>query len=637
MDWRDDLTDEQLNAVTQTGSHARLLAGPGTGKTLCLTRRVIRLLEDEKLAPAQILVLTFTRAARAELRSRILAAVTDEELVPYISTLHSYALRLLLRYPDAAPLPRPLRITDDWEDRWIIEEELRGVLGLPSIKDSRKLLAALSADWEQLKVDGADWETHFPNPAFLGAWREHRKVYGYTLRGELVYHLKHAIEAGELEGFVPPRCLVIDEYQDLNACDLAVIRSLASRGAELYCAGDDDQSIYGFRFASPDGIRRFTTEYKPSSNLELGECKRCDRRILEYALFVAQQDPRRISKRLECSPGAGSGEVHALRFSSQANEAEGVATICEHLIRNSGVKPGDILVLLRTDWHGSYSKILKSAFDARKVPAAVGVNPLAPLEQPEGRVFLSVMRLVDNPRDNLAWRSLLSGRENGIGFDTLFKVYELARGRGVSFLGALDIVHSNPTVIGSKGSALVREIDSIKALLTRATKALTPDLLDFSNQLANQFISDEADRKAVVALVERAIELSSASELPELLRAIQTSLGDAEAERDPEKISIMTMHQAKGLTADAVLVVAAEDENIPGRARGESLDDERRLLYVSLSRARHFLYVTYCSRRTGQQSYSGRSPGKRGRSLTQFLQDSPTKPEDGKQYLNSIR
>jgi DNA helicase II / ATP-dependent DNA helicase PcrA len=636
MGWKEKLSAEQLVAVTQAGSHARLLAGPGTGKTLCLTRRVIRLLEDEGLQPSQIPIITFTRAARAELRSRILAEVGDEARLPQVSTLHSYALRVLLRHPGTSSLPQPLRITDDWEDRQIIEEELKILLELGRLKDSRDLLTKLSADWETLTADGADWETHFPNPRFLGAWREHRRVYGYTLRSELVYALKHAIDEGQLGDFRAPRNLVVDEYQDLNACDLAVIRNLTERGAELYCAGDDDQSIYGFRYASPAGIRRFDTDYAPSRYLELAECKRCDRKILEYALFVATQDSRRIPKRLESSVDAGSGEVHVLHFTDQRKEADGVANICEHLVLAKRVPPGEILILLRNDRSGTFSQPLKNALDRRQLPASVGVDPLAPLNEPEGRTFLSILRLVDNPNDSLAWRSLLEVRKNGIGTGTLMKVYQLARSRGVSFLAALELVRTDPLAIEGKGPALAQEIGAVRVLLEQATALLSPDLAAFSRQVAEMSITAEDTRALVVDLVQRALDLSSAADLSELLRAVQTAIGDKEAERDPTRISIMTMHQAKGLTADAVLVVGAEDERIPGNSQGDTLDDERRLLYVSLSRARHFLYVTYCNRRTGSQSFSGNAPGVRSRSLTQFLRDAPTRPEPGAEYLDGL-
>jgi superfamily I DNA/RNA helicase len=351
---------------------------------------------------------------------------------------------------------------------------------------------------------------------------------------------------------------------------------------------------------------------------------------------VATQDSRRIPKRLEPCVDASPGKVRVLHFTDQRREADGVANICEYLVLTKRVPPGEILILLRNDRSGTFSQPLKHALDGRQLPASVGVDPLAPLNEPEGRTFLSILRLVDNPSDNLAWRSLLEVRKNGIGTGTLMKVYQLARSHGVSFLAALELVRADPQTIEGRGPALVREIDAVRVLLKQATALLSPDLAGFSRRVAEMSIAEEPKRALVVDLVQRALDLSSATDLSELLRAVQTAIGDKEAERDPTKISIMTMHQAKGLTADAVLVVGAEDERIPGDSHGDTLDDERRLLYVSLSRARHFLYVTYCNRRTGSQSFSGNSPGLRPRSLTQFLRDAPAKPEPGAEYLESL-
>jgi len=266
MPWDDDLLPEQRYVASYVGSHARLLAGPGTGKTRSLTKRICFLIEDRHVGPGAILALTFTRAAARELRQRVQTEV-GVEMVPMISTLHSFALRQLLRNATRiASLPQPFRIADDWEERNIILEDIKILLSLKRIEEARQLLNELSADWQRLTADEADWDQRFPNPAFLGAWREHREIYGYVLRAELVYQLKRGLEQYDdftLDG--PPSHLLVDEYQDLNRCDLAIVKAIGDRGAEVYGAGDDDQSIYGFRMAHPEGIRRFPEDYPGKS------------------------------------------------------------------------------------------------------------------------------------------------------------------------------------------------------------------------------------------------------------------------------------------------------------------------------------------------------------------------------------
>jgi len=182
MAWDDDLLPDQRTAATHTGNHARLLAGPGTGKTLTLTRHICFLVAEQNVSPGTILAVTFTRAAARELRQRVENEL-GEENCPRISTLHSFALRQLMRNARLiTELPQPLRIADDWEERNIILEDIKRLLDLRKISDARDLLNELSADWQTLTVDEADWDRRFPNPQFLGAWREHRQIYGYTLR-----------------------------------------------------------------------------------------------------------------------------------------------------------------------------------------------------------------------------------------------------------------------------------------------------------------------------------------------------------------------------------------------------------------------------------------------------------------------
>ncbi|MEW6367743.1 MAG: UvrD-helicase domain-containing protein [Acidobacteriota bacterium] len=162
MAWDDHLLPEQRVAAAHSGAHARLLAGPGTGKTLTLTRHICYLVERKCIPPEEIVAVTFTRAAARELRRRT-EDVLGTGRAPRVSTLHSFALRQLLRNATrVTALPQPLRIADDWEERHIILEDLKSLLGLKWVNEARALLNDLSADWQSLTADGADWERRFP-------------------------------------------------------------------------------------------------------------------------------------------------------------------------------------------------------------------------------------------------------------------------------------------------------------------------------------------------------------------------------------------------------------------------------------------------------------------------------------------
>lgn len=633
-----NLDQAQINALTHIGTHARLLAGPGTGKTLTMTRRILWLIEEKKILPNQILALTFTRAAASELRHNLKTNLKDSGIeLPRVSTLHSFALRQILRNASLTKLPQPLRIADDYEERQIIIEEISDLIG-NNVRETQKLLNELSADWQNLTADTSDWENRFPNPKFLGAWKEHREIYGYTLRAELVYQIKRALEENgkslDLDG--PPKYVLIDEYQDLNACDLSVIRSLADLNSEIYAAGDDDQSIYGFRFANPEGIRRFTFDYNPSTDLKLKICQRCPKEILEYGLFVVKQDPRRIDKPIEPKDKAERGEVHVLRFQNQNEEAENIAGLCNWLINSQNIQPEEILILLRTDRDNQFSNPIRHALIKKNIPVGTVSNPLEPLNYKQGREMLCLMRLTVDPADHLAWRTILALGNRGIGKQTFSKLYDFARDEGMNFSSTLQKVKALPNLLPRNGNCVAQKVKDIERLLTKIGVPEEGNLESWIDNLANRVIQDESERQEVLGLFSKVRELGEAESLEELLRALNVSLGDKEQEKEKGKVTIMTMHQAKGLSADAVILAAAEDEYIPGRAKGRAIDDERRLLYVSITRARKYLYVTFCQKRTGQQSYSGRKSGKRQRSFTRFLSGGTHGPKDGVSFIRGL-
>lgn len=637
-EWDENLTPEQKKAAIYTGSHARLLAGPGTGKTLTMIRRISYLIKTQGVSPSQILALTFTRAAASELKRALNDNLEGAEIVlPRISTLHSFALRQILRNASLTRLPQPLRIADDYEERWIIIEELKRLIK-KDVDETQELLNKLSADWQKLIADTPGWEREFPNSQFLGAWREHREIYGYTLRSELVYQLKLALEEKgknlDLEG--PPQYVLIDEYQDLNACDLFIVRSLARLNSEIYSAGDDDQSIYGFRFANPDGIRRFIDDYNPSADLKLEICQRCSKEILDYGLFVAKQDTRRVDKTIEPKDEAERGEVHVLSFLNQNKEADGIAVLCDWLNNFQGVSRDEILILLRSNRNNQISNPIRDALTRRSIPVGIVSNPLEPLNYEQGRELLCLMRLTVNPAEHLAWRTILALGNRGIGEQTFSRLYDLARRDGITFSEMLQKIKESPSLLPRYGNRVAQKVIDIEKYLIEIGVPEGGILENWIGNLADKVIQNESERQEVLALFSRVRELGEVESLEDLLRALNVSLGDAEQEKEKGKVSIMTMHQAKGLSADAVIVAAAEDEYIPGRASGEAIDDERRLLYVSLTRAKKYLYVTFCQKRTGQQRHSGRNPGRLERTFTTFLSGGPHSPQDGEVFISSL-
>jgi len=636
MSWDTNLIEEQKLAASHFGAHARLLAGPGTGKTLVLTRRIMYLIQERQIDPSQILALTFTRAAAAELRQRV-AKELGNEIIPKISTLHSFALRQLLRNSrKLSALPQPLRIADDWEERNIIMEDIKRIVPLDDIDQTKEKFSLLSADWESLIADKA----YTPEPRFIGAWQEHRHIFGYTLRSELVYQLKRSLE--KIEDFsieYPIQHLLVDEYQDLNKCDLAVIRAIANRRIEVFVAGDDDQSIYYFRKAHPEGIRSFRTEYEDSVDLPLKICKRCDPAILQIAEFVAELDTKRIKKETRAENGKSQGDVKLLRFTDQNTEAISIAKLCKHFIEQKHVNPEQILVLLRNDRNGAYSKELQKAFDSINIPLSIDEKSKSVFDNKLGRQVLALFRLTKNIEDHLAWRTLLQLRRNDLGEKKLIELYDLAQRNGLSFHQLLKRTADGEFQFAyrKKVSNEYKQIKDLAESITNSTQNSANTIEEIIRK-SMDIISVESSEK--VKLTEKILEFARAnniSSIDELTSTVEISDSEIENEIEKDKVNVLTMHKAKGLTADIVFVLGAEDEIIPGKQEGEpELGDERRLLFVSLTRAKHNLYITYCNQRTGQQKMSGRNPGNSRRTLTRFLGDSFLRPESGESFVTSV-
>jgi DNA helicase II / ATP-dependent DNA helicase PcrA len=630
MAWDDDLSPEQREFASHDARVLRLVAGPGTGKTRVMTRRVAYLIEEGGVEPSSILALTFSRAAARELRERLeslLGAETGDR--PGVYTLHAFALRQLLRNRGAPTLPHPIRIADDHDERHVIEEELSALTDA-RVRDVRREFQNLASDWETLNADEDGWERQHPNPRFLGAWRRHREVYGYTLRAELVYALKKALnEDPDFDLERDYRHILTDEYQDLNRCEIAVIERLIETERHLFAAGDDDQSIYGFRNAFPLGLREFSSSFPGSESGELVECHRCDAEILSMALNVAEQDENRIPKDLRPLDDADDGQVEAFGFRNITHEANGIAQLCRQLVDDAEVKPGDILILLRNDPQGVYSEPIISALRERDLEAELPSDPLAPLASDRGQELVAVLRLLGDRTDGLAWRQLLRLRRNQIGDGSLLAVYRLADERGERYDVTLQGIAESPDVLEhSLRNRIAGEVRAINDLLDRLQPCFEDEAQVGLDAIMTEIgIVDEEGEALIMLLLGLLVDHEDprVSDVEGALHGSRGNLDETHRSSDPDRIPIMTMHSAKGLTAEAVIVAACEDELVPGRTQGRrELDDERRLLYVSLTRARHFLFVTYARSRQGRQSHLLQVPV--ARTYTRFLSDflSPT-------------
>lgn len=626
-----DPTDEQRAVLGHdVRRHARLLAGPGTGKSATIVALVGQLLADERRP--RIKLLTFTRAATAELAKKLTehpAAIIERP-----STIHSFAVSVLLRNHGVGGLPEPFRIADAWEYKNIVRPVLarRARVGVYELD---RLVQEMSAGWESLQPR--------PNPRvapevrarFHGAWEEHSRAFGYTHPAEFPFALRGALRDGFDLQELDYDLLVVDEYQDLNACDLDMLRLIAARGCAIIAAGDDDQSIYSFRMAAPEGIRRFPADYPGAIDYPLTLTQRCARNIVAWANHVILGDPDRPPGRGGLNPTAAAplGVVALLSFANELREAEGIASLVAHLVNNEGVPATEILILLRGDHNGTFSSPIRRELTQRGIPFSDPSAVERLLAEPANRRLLEVLRLLVNREDSLAWASLLE-LAAGVGRTFSDYVYERARTARVSFGSALLRAAADGFPGAPTSARIVRELIRETCEWLEAHPA--PDAMPAERW--GQWIGatcvggaapgPSAELRDLLAHLDGLIETEQG--LDRYIGQIGPLGRDWSAAQSPG-VRIMTMVSAKGLTVRATIVAGVEDGIVP-RPEGD-VAEERRLLYVAMTRPREHLYCTWARSRRGPTARAGRARVATPRTYANFLRGGPVPSQEGTRYI----
>ena len=625
-------TAEQDAILQYAGTrHARILAGPGTGKSATVVALVERLLAAYP-AP-RIKLLTFTRAATGELAKKVADHPTAATERP--STIHSFAISLLLRNPGAGGFPQPLRIADKWEQNKLLHPTLAKRLNVTKRFLERDLLPEMSSGWESLAPVRFPQVNEQMRARFIGTWQEHRRVYGYTLLAELPYALMEALNDNPYFEGLDYELLIVDEYQDLNACDLAVLKLAAERGCTIIGTGDDDQSIYGFRWAAPEGIRRFLEDYPGAADYPLSLTRRCGSQIVRWANHVINGDPDRDRSRpaLRAAPDAPAGEVALLSFRDERAEAEGVAALAHGLIQRDQVARSQILVLLRGDFHGQFSKLIREQLTAREVPSFDPTEIDELLEDATNRRMLEVLRLLDNPEDAIAWASLLN-LAPGIGDGFADYVYMRAREGRTSF-----------------GHALLEAFDDEFPAANPATARRAKSLIEaVQGWLGEHNVPEEAEHgwgRWIVDITGGNVVPAPTGGLATLLNKLDDiveerqnlsryigqigPLGHDLMQTECDGVRIMTMTSSKGLTVEATIIAGTEDGVIP--RPDADLSEERRLMYVAMTRPRKYLYCTWAQRRHGPTARAGDPRVRALRQVSHFLAGGPVRSHDGSRFI----
>jgi DNA helicase-2/ATP-dependent DNA helicase PcrA len=622
--------------------HGVVLAGPGTGKSTTVLQLAALLRAS---AEGTVRMITFTRAATAELADKIR---TSGHEVDEPTTVHAFALSILMRHPDKCSLPMPLRIPDSWELRQLVQPDLaRRLTAYGHPADSRevsKLMAEMAAGWESMDPAGSLQGSDDPalRNAFRAAWQRQRTVFGYTLFAEMTFEAAEMLQDLDRPSLGDLKFLIIDEYQDLNRADIAMIEALALHDVSVLAVGDDDQSIYGFRHAAPQGIREFAVSgsFPGAISYSLSESRRLGGNILAAATELIESSPTRQPKQsLHPASSNPPGEIGYLRFANNQAEVAGVVRLIKSLI-GRGVTPDQILVLFRGDHNGAWSRPLREALERDAIPVSDVEGALSPLQTNEARRLLALARLMGSD-DDLSWWTLLK-LTNGVSDQFCETAADEAADHDIRFAQYLTGI-IEPTSMVGLASTTTRSRNAAKALVSdvhdlrgRAVDLAGPDVdagetwsdwLTAFAQLAGVEIAPDLAELLTLAAEREPVEEG----LDHFLGSLDRIAGDIALEEPA--VSLMTMSKSKGLTREATFVVGVEEGVIP---RGDStidVEEERRLLYVAMTRARRHLFLTMVQRRVGPTARSGKGASGERRVRSPFFRGARLKPEDGAAYI----
>jgi DNA helicase-2/ATP-dependent DNA helicase PcrA len=627
------LSQEQQEFVDfGNGGHARLLAGPGTGKSFTSVAFLEALAALDPKPRCHMI--TFTRAATRELVEKVEESADITVRPP--STAHSFAMSLLMR----AQSPGTLRMADDWEKRDVIQELIKtrmSDLGHPvNIRKVEQLTDEMAAGWQAL--DNSMLELNDQDPAlaaaFVGSWKESARCLGFVHISEIPFKAVQLFQDEQVNPEVD--ILVVDEYQDLNHAEIELLRLLSSQ-ATLIAIGDDDQSIYGWRNAAPDALLGFCTEYSAQPFL-LSLCYRCAPEILAPANVVIAAATGRPAKPALTSPPDKSGLFAQVNFTTSNAEFAGVTQIVKARL-DAGVSPDKIAILVRTK-PTTYRNELRSHFDSLGIKLLSVDWAKDATKEPGVRRLLALGRLVSEPQDSLAWAALLKLTQ-GIGLGSVSKVYAAACDAPLSFYEQLMVERGNgyPSLSVAMRTRVSKAVDDVLAIVSQLNQDQQGAVLGedgwggwlLSYQGANP-VSDDGQR----LFLEVGTELMEESEEP-ALRDFVGQFGQRAidlAENDPEAVRVMSMASSKGLTVDTAILLGIDDATMPA-PRGDE-DEERRILYVAMTRATDFCVITFAAQRTGPTAHIGTASGQRHRSP--FLQGLPgvAAPVSGAAFLAGL-
>ena len=629
------LNEQQRAAVEHSGGPLLIVAGAGSGKTRVLTHRIAHLLAARQVHPGSILAITFTNKAAGEMKERVEALVGPRAKAMWVSTFHSACVRILRRESKVLGFTSSFSIYDAADSKRLMALVCRD-LDLDPKQYPPKSFSAQVSNLKNELIDEETFADRAENP-FEKKLAEAYALYQSRLREANALDFDDLImtTVNLLQAFPDVaehyrrrfRHVLVDEYQDTNIAQYTLVRELVGGGeeaAELCVVGDADQSIYAFRGATIRNILQFEEDYPDARTLLLEQNYRSTQTILTAANAVIERNAGRRAKNLWTEAGDGPVIV-GYTADQEHDEAQFVADEIDRLTDAGDARPGDVAVFYRTN---AQSRVFEEVFIRVGLPYKV-VGGVRFYERREVRDVLAYLRVLANPEDGVPLRRILNVPKRGIGERAEAMVEALALREKISFAAALRRVDEAYGMAARSANAVKRFNTLMDELRTIAESGAGPAVvleavLERTGYLAElQASTDPQDETRVENLQELAAvalefeqergeeEPGSLADFLERVALVADSdqIPDDEAGDDAGVITLMTLHTAKGLEFPVVFLTGMEDGVFPHmRALGQvkELEEERRLAYVGITRARERLYLTRSMMRSawGQPSYN---------------------------------
>ncbi|MDE6622639.1 MAG: UvrD-helicase domain-containing protein [Lachnospiraceae bacterium] len=644
----DTLNEQQKKGVFTTEGPVLILAGAGSGKTSVLTRRIAYLIESVGVNPWNILAITFTNKAAGEMRDRVNSIVGYGAESIWVSTFHTTCVRILRRHIDRLGFDNSFTIYDTDDAKSVMKDVCKKLaIDTKQLKE-KTILNAISSAKDNL-ISTTEYEmaagTDYLKKKMSAAYAE----YQLTLKKNNALDFDDLIvKTVELFKSCPEvlenyqnrfQYMMVDEYQDTNTAQFELIRLLAQRSRNLCVVGDDDQSIYKFRGANIRNILDFEQVYPDATVIKLEQNYRSTQNILDSANAVIGNNTRRKSKALWTDKGAGN-RVHFRAFDTAYEEAEYIAGDIKRKKREIVSDYRDCAVLYRTN---AQSRLLEESFIALNIPYNVvgGVNFYA---RKEIKDILAYLKTIDNGKDDLAVKRIINVPKRGIGAASITKVQDYADHMGLSFYEALQRLDEIPALGKSKSADKLRDFATMIRMFRTKMQAgsledLITDVIETTGYVKELEESGEEDSAGRIENIDELItklvsyemereELGEEATLSGFLEEVALVADIDNVDKDDNRVLLMTLHSAKGLEFSSVYLSGLEDGIFPSYMtiisdNPEDIEEERRLAYVGITRAKEDLTITYAKARMirGETQYNA---------ISRFVREIPDKLLDSR-------